>query len=73
MLALAFLTCITLEASNPPPEESHQPPDTVPPIDLCPLSVPEARHRLSRLLFPPPSSPPLVQGAGRRGDADINM
>jgi SRSO17 transposase len=60
MLALAFLTCITLEASNPPPEESYQPPDPVTPTDLCPLSVPEARHLLARLLFPPPSSPPLV-------------
>ncbi len=60
MLALAFLTCIALAARNPPPEESHHGRDTVMPTDVCPLSVPEARHLLARLLFPPSSSPPLV-------------
>jgi hypothetical protein len=48
------------------------PQEAVIPTDLCPLSVPEVRHLLARLLFPPPSSPPLVQGAGRRGGAGIN-
>ncbi len=60
MLALAFLTCIALSALNPSSEESHHPPDAVIPTDLCPLSVPEARHLLARLLFPPSSSPLLV-------------
>ena len=60
MLALAFLTSIALAACNPSPEESHHPPDVVMPTDLCPLSVPEARHLLARLLFPPPNSSPLV-------------
>lgn len=63
MLALAFLSSITLaeknlsttvQASTPRPGEE------VIPTDLCPLSVPEARHLLARLLFPPPSSVPLV-------------
>jgi hypothetical protein len=73
MLALAFLTSIALAARNPPPEESHHPPDAVMQTSLCPLSVPEARHLLARLLFPPPSSPPLVQGAGRPGGASTNI
>ncbi len=59
MLALAFLTSITLAARRsacpllpvaPPPADALLSPE------LCPLSVPEAR----RLLFPPPSSAPLV-------------
>src|SRR5450759_3542808 len=63
MLALAFLTTIalaartlstTLQAHTPPPAEAVAPPE------LCPLSVPEARHLLARLLFPPPSSVPLL-------------
>ena len=59
MLALAFLTCIAL-AARTSPEESHHPPDGVMETSVCPLSVPEARHLLARLLFPPPSSHPLV-------------
>ena len=60
MLALAWLTSIALAARNPPPKESHHPRDPVIPTNVCPLSVPEARHLLARLLFPPPSSPPLI-------------
>jgi hypothetical protein len=69
MLALAFLTSIALAARNPSPEGSPHPAEAVIPTDLCPLSVPEARHLLARLLFPPPSSPPLVLSwsAWRRG------
>jgi hypothetical protein len=63
MLALAFLTSIPLSTGNPStsvlPVESP-PQEAVIPTDLCPLSVPEVRHLLARLLFPPPSSPPLV-------------
>ena len=63
MLALAFLTSIALAARRaatsvlpalPPPAEVRIT------LDLCPLSVPEARRLLARLLFPPPSSVPLV-------------
>jgi len=63
MLALAFLTSIALAASTlssttqAPTSASTEP---VMPADLCPLSVPEARHLLARLLFFPPSSVPLV-------------
>ena len=63
MLALAFLTSIAVAARRsaawvlpvapPPPEALISP-------ALCPLSVPEARRLLARLLFPPPSSVPLV-------------
>jgi len=38
-----------------PAHESHSPP-----ADLWPLSVPEVRHLLAHLLFPPPSSVKLV-------------
>src|SRR5260370_16190418 len=63
MLALAFLTGIALAARRsaapllpalPPPTEAGITPE------LCPLSVPEARRLLARLLFPPPSSASLV-------------
>jgi hypothetical protein len=63
MLALAFLTSITLAARHsacpllpvaPPAASALLSPD------LCPLSVPEARRLLARLLFPPPSSACLV-------------
>jgi SRSO17 transposase len=60
MLALAFLTSIALAARAPSPEELSPPADAVMPADMCPLSVPEARHLLALLLFPRPSSPPLV-------------
>jgi SRSO17 transposase len=63
MLALAFLTSIALAArSSAPPllPAAHQPAEAVMSTDLCPLSVPEARRLLARLLFPPPSSLPLV-------------
>jgi SRSO17 transposase len=63
MLALAFLTSITLAAHrSAPPRLSLAPPaaDALICPTLCPLSVPEARRLLARLLFPPPSSAPLV-------------
>jgi SRSO17 transposase len=59
MLALAFLTSIALAARSPFPEEPPHPPDAVR-TNVCPLSVPEARHLLALLLFPRPSSHPLV-------------
>ena len=63
MLALTFLTSITLKARTPStallPGECH-PAEAVMPSDLCPLSVPEARRLLARLLFPPPANVPLV-------------
>ncbi len=63
MLALAFLTSIVLAARNPSPAllaASPHPSEAVRPSNLCPLSVPEARRLLARLLFPPPSSLSLV-------------
>lgn len=63
MLALAFLTSIALAAHrSAPPRLTVAPPapDALIPPTLCPLSVPEARRLLARLLFPPPSSAPLV-------------
>jgi SRSO17 transposase len=63
MLALAFLTSIALAArrSAAPLLPVAQPPsEAVLSPELCPLSVPEARRLLARLLFPPPSSAPLV-------------
>jgi hypothetical protein len=63
MLALAFLTSIALAArssSTPLLPAAHQPAEAAMSTDLCPLSVPEARRLLARLLFPPPSSLPLV-------------
>ena len=59
MLALAFLTSIALCARSLSPSllPCQQRPREV---DLCPLSVPEARHLLAGLLFPPPSSAFLV-------------
>jgi SRSO17 transposase len=59
MLALAFLTSIVLAAStlSTTVQAPSQPSaETAMPTDLCPLSVPEARHLLARLVFPPPSS-----------------
>jgi SRSO17 transposase len=63
MLALVFLTSIALAARNPSCallEARHHPAEALMPTDLCPLSVPEARRLLARLLFPPPSSLGLV-------------
>jgi SRSO17 transposase len=63
MLALAFLTSIVLAAKSPFPVSQAPlacPSEPVVPTSLCPLSVPEARHLLARLLFPPSSSVPLV-------------
>src|SRR6266849_1355522 len=62
MLALAFLVSIAA-AARPPDQEpalTGKPPADSPPADLWPLSVPEARHLLARLLLPPPSSVRLV-------------
>ncbi len=62
MLALAFLVSIAAAARQPhqEPALTGDPPADSPPPDLWPLSVPEARHLLARLLFPPPSSVRLV-------------
>ena len=62
MLTLAFLTSLTLSARRsasalpaaPPPDDGRLS------TDLCPLSVPEARRLLARLLFPAPRSVPLI-------------
>jgi SRSO17 transposase len=63
MLALAFLTSIVLVAnslSSLSPLASSGPPEPLVPTELCPLSVPEARRLLARLLFCLPSGFPLV-------------
>jgi SRSO17 transposase len=63
MLALAFLTSIALTARSLSPSLlplGEHPAEVIMPTDLCPLSVPEARRLLARLLFPPPASVPLV-------------
>jgi SRSO17 transposase len=63
MLALAFLTSIALAArrsATPLLPAAHPPAEVGITSELCPLSVPEARRLLARLLFPPPSSVPLV-------------
>jgi SRSO17 transposase len=63
LLALAFLTSIALAARSLSPSGlplGERPAEAVLPPELCPLSVPEARRLLVRLLFPPPSSLPLV-------------
>jgi SRSO17 transposase len=63
MLALAFLTSIAVAARR---SAAPRLPALLPATEalispqLCPLSVPEARRLLARLLFPPPSSAPLV-------------
>jgi SRSO17 transposase len=62
MLALAFLVSIASAARTPDQEPAltGKPPGDPPPPNLWPLSVPEARHLLARLLFPPPSSVTFV-------------
>jgi len=63
MLAMTFLTSITLAARTPSTAllaASRHPAEAVMPADLCPLSAPEARRLLARLLFPPPASVTLV-------------
>jgi len=63
MLALAFLTSLALAAHTPSPIQEGPTPsaaEAVGSCDLCPLSVPEARRVLARLLFPPASSFRLV-------------
>lgn len=63
MLALAFLTSVVLVANAPSSgclQASPGPPEPVLPTELCPLSVPEARRLLARLLFHLPSGFPLV-------------
>ena len=58
MLAQAFLTAICarqLSCVAPPVDR-----DASPTIPLLPLTTPEVRHVLGRLLWPPPSSARLV-------------
>ena len=58
LLALAFLVSIAAAAQTPLQELafSGEPSADQPSADLWPLSVPEVRHLLARLLFPAPSS-----------------
>lgn len=63
MLALAYLSSITAAARQlacSPVSIAAAPPPAGVPADLERLSVPEARHLLAHVLFPPPSSVPLV-------------
>ncbi len=63
MLALAFLTSIAVAArslSAMPVALPKRAEEDLAPTELWPLSVPEARRLLARLLFPPPTSVPLV-------------
>lgn len=63
MLALAYLVSIasaTRHLATSPAPLAEPPSTAVAPTELWPLSVPEVRHLLARLLFPPPNSVPLV-------------
>ena len=63
MLALAFLVSLTVQEPQsvlPCADLDSPPPAGAVPHDLVPLSVPEGRHLLAALLFPPPSSVKLV-------------
>ncbi len=63
MLALAFLSSLVIAARTLPgaPVGVQIPPlGDLSSAELWPLSVPEARRLLARLLFPPPTSIPLV-------------
>jgi SRSO17 transposase len=63
MLALAFLVsiCVQEQRTALPTADGLAPPQAESaPQDLLPLSVPEVRHLLACLLFPPPSSVKLV-------------
>jgi hypothetical protein len=62
LLALAFLVSIAAAArqADQEPALTAESSADLPSADLWPLSVPEARHLLARLLFPAPSSVSLV-------------
>ena len=63
MLALAFLVSLGVQEPRSvlPRADVGTPPEAgAVPQDLVPLSVPEVRHLLACLLFPPPSSVKLV-------------
>ena len=63
MLALAFLGSSTAaQQAEQEPTLTQEPSADLPSPGLWPLSVPEARHLLARLLFPAPSSVRLVLG-----------
>src|SRR5229473_3474478 len=58
MLALAFLVSLASSARHlalSPMSLEQEQPMALASSDLWPLSVPEVRHLLARLLFPPPS------------------
>jgi SRSO17 transposase len=59
MLAYAFLVSICIQESHPPPALTEGP--VAPPAQpLIALTPPEVRHLLARLLFPAPTSAPLI-------------
>jgi SRSO17 transposase len=63
MLALAYLSSLVIAARTAPFAHVEPPPSSVGNLvvtPLCPLSVPETRRLLARLLFPAPTSAPLV-------------
>jgi hypothetical protein len=63
MLALAFLTSLVIVARTLPCTAVGPPTPSIgdlEPSRLWPLSAPEARRLLARLLFPPPQAAPLV-------------
>jgi len=65
LVMLAYALLVSLGLQQPPSvlpcaDVEPPPPAGAVPQDLVPLSVPEVRHLLACLLFPPPSSVKLV-------------
>jgi len=56
LLAYAFLVDLCVQDSHPP--TAHQEPPTC--VPLIPLTPSEARHLLARLIWPAPTSAPLI-------------
>ncbi|MFL5653314.1 MAG: IS701 family transposase [Ktedonobacteraceae bacterium] len=59
MLASAFLVGICVQ-ENPPPPASEASPAALPAPALIPLTTREVRHLLARLIWPAPTSVPLI-------------